>query len=233
MPIDGVWPLSGIVEPALAAELNDRIAKLGKEAVNVKFVSSVPTVSTIREGEIVVYDDDAGTVRLYLRTAKGNLVTVEKDHGSLSGLGDDDHSQYHNDARAVTWHDADDHSNLTVVSAVKDTDGTTSFTATEVIILSVAKTITSGKTVSLIASGTVGTYSGGGTSAIRMRLKHGSTVVHIFLMHTHFVGQYLSWALNAIVTGLSGSVTFTVTAYAESQDGGTQTMGSNLQVLEF
>lgn len=34
------------------------------------------------------------------------------DHGALTGLGDDDHTQYHNDARAVTWHDADDHSAL-------------------------------------------------------------------------------------------------------------------------
>ena len=25
------------------------------------------------------------------------------DHGSIAGLGDDDHVQYHNDARALTW----------------------------------------------------------------------------------------------------------------------------------
>lgn len=25
------------------------------------------------------------------------------DHGALTGLGDDDHSQYHTDARAATW----------------------------------------------------------------------------------------------------------------------------------
>lgn len=34
------------------------------------------------------------------------------DHGSIDGLGDDDHTSYHTDARAVTWHDADDHSGL-------------------------------------------------------------------------------------------------------------------------
>ena len=34
------------------------------------------------------------------------------DHGGTGGLGDDDHTQYQTDARAVTWHDADDHSNL-------------------------------------------------------------------------------------------------------------------------
>ncbi len=34
------------------------------------------------------------------------------DHGGTGGLGDDDHTDYHTDARAVTWHDADDHSGL-------------------------------------------------------------------------------------------------------------------------
>jgi hypothetical protein len=32
-----------------------------------------------------------------------NEITVYTDHGALSGLGDDDHTQYHNDARALTW----------------------------------------------------------------------------------------------------------------------------------
>ena len=39
------------------------------------------------------------------------------DHGDLAGLGDDDHSGYHTDGRAVTWHDADDHSGLEHVLA--------------------------------------------------------------------------------------------------------------------
>lgn len=34
------------------------------------------------------------------------------DHGTIGGTADDDHSQYHTDARATTWHDADDHSGL-------------------------------------------------------------------------------------------------------------------------
>lgn len=31
------------------------------------------------------------------------------DHGALAGLADDDHGQYHTDARAVTWHDGQSH----------------------------------------------------------------------------------------------------------------------------
>lgn len=40
-------------------------------------------------------------------------AAASADHGGLTGLADDDHSQYHNDARAVIWHDADDHSSTT------------------------------------------------------------------------------------------------------------------------
>ena len=41
-------------------------------------------------------------------TDGGNFITLttndgEIDHGSLAGIGDDDHSQYHTDARAATW----------------------------------------------------------------------------------------------------------------------------------
>lgn len=39
------------------------------------------------------------------------------DHGGLGGLADDDHTNYHTDARATTWHDADDHSGLVHVLA--------------------------------------------------------------------------------------------------------------------
>jgi hypothetical protein len=62
-----------------------------------------------------------GTVAGVTPTSGSHLATKTyvdnagvTDHGALSGLGDDDHSQYHNDARAATWaagwHDARDHS---------------------------------------------------------------------------------------------------------------------------
>ena len=49
----------------------------------------------------------------------GDLI----DHGELDGLTDDDHSQYHNDARALTWlgttditdHGTYDHTSLTTI----------------------------------------------------------------------------------------------------------------------
>lgn len=33
----------------------------------------------------------------------GTSLTINTDHGGLSGLGDDDHLQYHTDGRALTW----------------------------------------------------------------------------------------------------------------------------------
>lgn len=36
-------------------------------------------------------------------TALEFVTAPSSDHGSLSGLGDDDHTQYHTDARALTW----------------------------------------------------------------------------------------------------------------------------------
>lgn len=44
--------------------------------------------------------------KLVATDANKNLVSVEQttiDHGSISGLSDDDHTQYHNDSRALTW----------------------------------------------------------------------------------------------------------------------------------
>jgi hypothetical protein len=43
---------------------------------------------------------------------------IIQDHGGLTGLTDDDHALYHTDARAVTWHDADDHSGLSASQIV-------------------------------------------------------------------------------------------------------------------
>lgn len=39
----------------------------------------------------------------YIMWLKANAGSGVSDHGALTGLGDDDHSQYHTDARAATW----------------------------------------------------------------------------------------------------------------------------------
>ena len=53
------------------------------------------------------------------------------DHGAdLAGLSDDDHSQYHTDARAVTWHDAQDHAGVSGFGAWTDWSGSAAWEAT-------------------------------------------------------------------------------------------------------
>ncbi len=54
----------------------------------------------------------AAAADILAATLVDKRVTGGVDHGEAAGLADDDHTQYHTDARAVTWHDADDHSNL-------------------------------------------------------------------------------------------------------------------------
>ena len=46
------------------------------KAISVKHTSVLPTSSTVAEGELVIYDDDAGTKRLYVITGKKNLGYV-------------------------------------------------------------------------------------------------------------------------------------------------------------
>ena len=46
------------------------------KAISVKHTKVLPTAETVAEGELVIYDDDAGTKRLYVVTGKKNLGFV-------------------------------------------------------------------------------------------------------------------------------------------------------------
>ena len=47
------------------------------KAISVKHTKVLPTAATVAEGELVIYDDDAGTKRLYVVTGKKNLGFVK------------------------------------------------------------------------------------------------------------------------------------------------------------
>ena len=53
--------------------LNSILDNIRVQALSVKLSSVLPTVKTVAEGQVVIYDDGAGTKRLYVVTAKGNL----------------------------------------------------------------------------------------------------------------------------------------------------------------
>ena len=114
-----------------------------------------------------------------------------------------------------------------MVTQVNDTDaGTTINADTETTFLSVAKTITSGHTVLLIASGTA--WSASGTSdGTEIKLKQGSSIVH----QISNPSSLNAWACVGIVTGLSGSITFSVTGQGDRHGDGSA--NGHLVVLEF
>ena len=119
-------------------------------------------------------------------------------------------------------------SNLPAPTQVNDTDAGTSYDA-ETTFLSVNKIITSGKTVLLIASGYC--VNAGATAYITtINLKQGSSIVQTVTFRTPDTGGG-SFSCSGIVTGLSGNVTFSVTAQASHN--GTYTAYGNLEVLEF
>jgi hypothetical protein len=53
--------------------LTEALDSLFSGAAGIKYTDILPTVKTVSDREIVVYDDGAGTKRLYFVTAKGNL----------------------------------------------------------------------------------------------------------------------------------------------------------------
>lgn len=122
-----------------------------------------------------------------------------------------------------------------VVTAVSDTDTGTSVAGTEVTFLSVAKTITSGKTVLLLFSGyytvTSGNFSSG--AYITWRLKSDGVTSGTFLSSVNSTDQEAEPGSGlALVTGLSGSVTFTVTGQGTGNSISGNAKG-RLIVLEF
>lgn len=103
---------------------------------------------------------------------------------------------------------------------------------TEDTVLSVAKTITSGNTVLLIASGYIDITNIAGTIGNqKIKLKHASTIVQTIELNIgdESALNKIPWSCCAVVTGLSGAVTFSVTGTA----GGEGTYYGNLCVLEF
>ena len=56
--------------------LNNILDGIRSQALSVKHTSKLPSVASVSEGQLVIYDDGAGTKRLYVVTAKKNLGYV-------------------------------------------------------------------------------------------------------------------------------------------------------------
>ena len=141
-----------------------------------------------------------------------------------------------NDSNGYLVGDGRNLTNLPDTSATQandvETTGVTFDDDPEVTILSVAKTITSGNTVLLIASGYAHCTDFYAGEAFTFKLKQGSTIVQTLALQPHADENKIPWSCCGIVTGLSGAITFSVTV----QSGGLATKGTaygNLIVLEF
>jgi hypothetical protein len=122
---------------------------------------------------------------------------------------------------------------LSTVTQVNDieTTGVNVSWGSETTVLSIAKTITPGKTVLVLGSG----YFVCNDGAIRtyIRAYQGATKIQEVIGQPY--GSYdngrMPWAITAIVTGLSGSITFSITGQTDWDD--TSKIYGNLIVLEF
>lgn len=121
-----------------------------------------------------------------------------------------------------------------LVSQANDVETTGVNFETETTILSVAKTITSGKTVFLCATGYFKPYNSA-KGSFTIKLKQGTTVVQtVILFVPADTYGYGNFSVSGIVTGLSGSVTFSVTAEgAPLSPGGPSPCYGNLNVIEL
>lgn len=57
-------------------QLNALIEDIYIKSLSIKYVDEVPTIDSVSNNELVVYDNGAGTKRLYVVTNKKNLGYV-------------------------------------------------------------------------------------------------------------------------------------------------------------
>jgi hypothetical protein len=60
-------------QPDQVANIQSALDTMKSEGLRIRYEDAIPTVETLKENEFVVYDDGAGTKRIYTITRKGNL----------------------------------------------------------------------------------------------------------------------------------------------------------------
>jgi hypothetical protein len=116
----------------------------------------------------------------------------------------------------------------TIVSS-NDTDAGTSYNDTEDEFLNISRSVTSGSTVFVIASGYFKTGATAGNQTVRLKSSTGGiTLQSVSANMTK--NSTCPWTCTALVTGLSGTNYFTAWAISEAD---AQTVYGNMVVLEF
>ena len=64
------------MDPTQTAQLDSMFSNIYAMSASIRYVSTTPTKDTVAQNEFVVFDDGAGTKRLYTITSQGNLGYV-------------------------------------------------------------------------------------------------------------------------------------------------------------
>lgn len=72
----GIDKMDSIVDPNDVAMTNKILDSFADQAEGTIYTSTLPTTATVPLGKKVVYDDGAGTKRIYWKTGQGNLGYV-------------------------------------------------------------------------------------------------------------------------------------------------------------
>jgi hypothetical protein len=74
MGLDNVKRIADVSTPQGAAVLQEVLSNIHQQAISFIYTDTVPT--KLDFGKVAVYDDGAGTQRIYIKTAQENIVSV-------------------------------------------------------------------------------------------------------------------------------------------------------------
>lgn len=182
-----------------AAHVNDLQAEV--VALETELAADVAGTAADLKSRLAISMDDDGSIR------KGTAFpTTDLKRGQLFYRTDEDRVYYLADVATADWRVFGQ-----VITQVNDTDtGTTIITNT--VFLSVNKTVAAGKTIILIASGSCTPNSAPNT--VFIYLYANGVKVQTVTLYFLAAADTFPWAACAVVTGLSGTITFEVMGWA-------------------
>lgn len=109
----GVTTLAGLsITESQISDLDHNDADAIHDNVASEIAGITLKASPHEDDWILIEDSQAGNAKKRATVSSVVNAAASGDHGVLSGLLDDDHTQYHTDGRAATWHDSRDHSSI-------------------------------------------------------------------------------------------------------------------------
>jgi len=160
------------------------------------------------DGQSVVWNAGASKYVLATVTSGGGVT----DHGALTGLGDDDHTQYHNDTRGDARYSLLAHTHTGVYAASSHNHDATYYTETEVNNLLTGYSATSHNHDASYAAAAhthdTRYYTEAETDALlatKSATTHNHSGVYAAVSHTHDDRYYTETEMNSLLSGKSST----------------------------